>query len=282
MTMQANTECRLCGMEITENVILVNDITNNSDFYFYYCMDCDALTSQPFNRENIYCRSEENTNFTPKRNIIVNTLKSLFVKFSIKRLLSNVSSGAKILDYGCGNGDVANNSKSLGYQTYAYDVQCDRPDTLLSEIPYFSSENFSQGPDCYDVIILRHVLEHVPNPIQTIKMLATRLSDEGFMIVEVPNLNSIHRKYMGKRWTGYFAPYHEVVLSETAFLKISKSLNLKCETRLKEPFIFGVFLMQFGLPRGPARICSLLLYPFQIILSKMFQSGEAVECIIKK
>lgn len=46
----------------------------------------------------------------------------------------------------------------------------------------------------YDNIILGHVLEHVQNPVEILKLVSSWLSDEGRIICAVPNANSIHRQ----------------------------------------------------------------------------------------
>ncbi|MFQ5584967.1 MAG: class I SAM-dependent methyltransferase, partial [Calditrichia bacterium] len=42
----------------------------------------------------------------------------------------------------------------------------------------------------FDIITLFHVLEHLENPIETIKKLKENLVESGFLIIEVPNINS--------------------------------------------------------------------------------------------
>lgn len=46
----------------------------------------------------------------------------------------------------------------------------------------------------YDSIILGHVLEHVKNPVDILKRCSSWLSDEGNILVAVPNAHSIHRQ----------------------------------------------------------------------------------------
>lgn len=46
----------------------------------------------------------------------------------------------------------------------------------------------------YDNIILGHVLEHVENPVEILKLASSWLSSEGQIICAVPNANSIHRQ----------------------------------------------------------------------------------------
>ena len=46
----------------------------------------------------------------------------------------------------------------------------------------------------YDFIILGHVLEHVENPTEVLKLARSWLSDKGTIFATVPNSNSIHRQ----------------------------------------------------------------------------------------
>ncbi len=46
----------------------------------------------------------------------------------------------------------------------------------------------------YNNIILGHVLEHVMDPVQILKLCSQWLSDDGVIVSAVPNSNSIHRQ----------------------------------------------------------------------------------------
>jgi 2-polyprenyl-3-methyl-5-hydroxy-6-metoxy-1,4-benzoquinol methylase len=46
----------------------------------------------------------------------------------------------------------------------------------------------------YNVIILGHVLEHVENPVEILKLTKQWLTEDGVILSAVPNANSIHRK----------------------------------------------------------------------------------------
>lgn len=46
----------------------------------------------------------------------------------------------------------------------------------------------------FDNIVLGHVLEHVENPVDILRKCKSFLSDDGLILVAVPNCNSIHRQ----------------------------------------------------------------------------------------
>jgi len=46
----------------------------------------------------------------------------------------------------------------------------------------------------FDVVILAHILEHVDNPVQILKITKKFVKKEGVIIIDVPNALSIHRQ----------------------------------------------------------------------------------------
>jgi len=46
----------------------------------------------------------------------------------------------------------------------------------------------------FDTIVLAHILEHVDNPVQILKIAKRFLSNDGVIIVDVPNAYSLHRQ----------------------------------------------------------------------------------------
>ena len=45
----------------------------------------------------------------------------------------------------------------------------------------------------FDTIIMSHVLEHIENPIKILKLISRWLSENGIIIISVPNSKSLHR-----------------------------------------------------------------------------------------
>lgn len=73
-------------------------------------------------------------------------------------------------------------------------------ETLLAQIPDYPNvikvnslfENFNPSRK-FDTIILNHVLEHIENPISLLKLIKTWMTDDGVLIIGVPNAQSFHR-----------------------------------------------------------------------------------------
>ena len=136
----------------------------------------------------------------------------------------------------------------------------------------------------FDIILMRHVFEHIFDLNNFIKGIKKNLKNkDSNLIIEVPNIDSFWKKIMKERWPGYFYPFHYYVFSKQ-FLKnfFSKNgLKIIGEQNL-EPAIIGSFLLTFGINKSICKIFSLIFYPFQLLISKIFLSSEAILIIVKK
>ena len=100
-----------------------------------------------------------------------------------KYLLQNFkdSSNKKILDYGCGNGEFLKNFKSKKFG-YEFNEAADKKSNInylnLKQIPKYK----------FDVIIMRGVIEHIPEFYKILKILFKSLKKKGiFFITATPN-----------------------------------------------------------------------------------------------
>lgn len=108
------------------------------------------------------------------------------------------SKDARILDIGCGFGQMLTRIKEKGYaQLKGIDIGHESVDfcqsigldvELVESVDSFASQNKSQ----FDLILMSHVLEHIPKEqtIDTLKAIRSMLAPGGAFIVMVPNAQS--------------------------------------------------------------------------------------------
>lgn len=97
----------------------------------------------------------------------------------------------RMLDYGCGKGPTTKAADRIlhGWTIDGYDLDR-RAEQSLSEIPSFDTlftGNPSDIPYRYDLIILMHALEHIPDGSAVLRVLGELLTPTGHIIVQVPN-----------------------------------------------------------------------------------------------
>lgn len=71
------------------------------------------------------------------------------------------------------------------------------------------------GP--FDVIALWHVIEHLPEPWNTLTEVVNRLKPGGILVIAAPNPRSLQFRIQGGRWPHVDAPRH-VLLAPTSLL----------------------------------------------------------------
>jgi len=101
--------------------------------------------------------------------------------------------GARVLDFGCGDGKFLDRLQNRGWETYgiepAMSVAFSRHRRL--EVPPQDAS--------FDFVILHHVLEHVPNPLDLLRQLGGATREGGILFISLPRLDTLpqhgHLKY---------------------------------------------------------------------------------------
>ena len=63
-------------------------------------------------------------------------------------------------------------------------------------------------PESFDIVIMSCYLEHECRPLDVLRHTHSVLHDDGYILVKVPNFDSINRKVRGNKWCGYRFPDH--------------------------------------------------------------------------
>lgn len=91
-----------------------------------------------------------------------------------------------LLDFGCGNANFLSKSKSICAQVSGIELEKRVIEHWKNRIKIF--QNISDFSDnSFDIITAFHVVEHLLDPIKTLKDLRSKLKEGGTLIIEVPS-----------------------------------------------------------------------------------------------
>ncbi len=99
----------------------------------------------------------------------------------------------KVLEIGCGNGNVSYGIASMGYQTLGIDIDAKSIEKASQNSPFdnlrFKAIAAEEMKDegMFDAIVCTEVLEHLQDPTVVIKYAFDHLKDEGVFVSTVPN-----------------------------------------------------------------------------------------------
>ena len=126
-------------------------------------------------------------------------LDSKLILYRAKTLLPYFK-GSKVLELGCADGLMTEMLVKHFKRVVAVDGSskfCDEVRSRIKtdnlEVVCSLFEDFEVN-EKFDTIIMAHILEHVENRVQMLKLANNWLKDNGVILIDVPNANSIHRK----------------------------------------------------------------------------------------
>jgi SAM-dependent methyltransferase len=108
----------------------------------------------------------------------------------VLRELAKESGGMNLLDVGAGPGFYLSIAQEMGFVSQGLEscIEAREFGKARYGVRYSSAEDI--GLDSCDIIILKHVLEHIPEPIPFLSQLHSWLNPQGVVFIQVPIFQS--------------------------------------------------------------------------------------------
>lgn len=120
--------------------------------------------------------------------------------------------GARLLEIGSGLGHLVGQMES-SFQTFAVDVNpwaLEQSSQVAGRTSHVASsaEELPFVDGAFGVVLLKHVVEHLPHPERAVAEAGRITSPGGTLILATPNLSSLLKPWKGGGWIGYQDPTH--------------------------------------------------------------------------
>lgn len=229
MTIEAPTSPCPCGAARYRLVEAGVSHRNLPDFAYalYACEACGLVRTAPEPGEETYTHGDEAT-----RARIANEEAYRGFARSVLADLKRHAPGGRLLDVGCNIGLLVEEAQRAGYEAWGIDL-----DPVAVSHGQSQGRRLTCGPvqgleapaGGFDVIVVNHVLEHVPAVGEFLRALETRLAPGGVLAVNVPNYAGWVPRMMKANW-GALWPHQHVWQFTPATLRalVERETGLRC------------------------------------------------------
>lgn len=210
-------KCPLCKSGHFLNHKEITDYSvSKQTFIVCKCMQCELLFTNPRPNEDeigpYYDFPDYFSHEDKARNLtqwIYNQVRKYSLSQKIK-LIESFSETGRILDYGCGTGQLLFEAKINQWRVAGIEPNEKARSQANSKLgnKVVANLNDLKKDQYFDVITLFHVLEHIHDLRKTVKTLLKHLKDDGKLFIAVPNHESADAKRYGDFWAGWDVPRH--------------------------------------------------------------------------
>ncbi len=133
----------------------------------------------------------------------------------------------RILDIGCGNGRWLSALRKLGWQTSGVEKNRGASgyarDKLHLDVRTGDLLDYRYRDKSFDVVTMWHSLEHLYDPLRTLKEIGRILNNNGLLVIAVPNIDCFIARVFKTYWYGLQLPIHLIAFTPESITKMLKS-----------------------------------------------------------
>jgi SAM-dependent methyltransferase len=161
-----------------------------------------------------------------------------------------------LLDYGCGGGSFLEfvaekypKATLIGFEIAGQKQVVERGNGRI-KIIHGGLEDLLAAMPSVDIISMHHVIEHLPDPFDTVSRLGEKIRPGGHFIGQTPACDSFEFRLFQANWSGFHAPRHTVVFSTSGMKALLQRARLS-SVKIKGGFNpGGIAVSLASLPHG--------------------------------
>jgi|WetSurMetagenome_2_1015567.scaffolds.fasta_scaffold00026_82 SAM-dependent methyltransferase len=226
--------CVLCGNDLRTSKTDLFFAKGNTNYSVYFCKQCGLGFTDPApnsdeltllyngyytewgspktisNKAKTAIRESLAKRFNHE-NVLVRLASRCLGEILFQGVLPPPFGKKKVLDVGCGYGRLLDIFKIQGWETYGVE-----PGKEAAEIAKKNGHHIHFGnlftaqyePLSFSIIIFCHSFEHIADFRNTLAESKRILSQDGLLIIEVPNADCFDARFLGSSWLGWHVPFH--------------------------------------------------------------------------
>jgi SAM-dependent methyltransferase len=218
--------CPVCDSHMTSPAFEARDLALGSasgTFGYWRCHACGSIFSSPQPDEATlaaaYSDSYGNYRTGPS---LVERLATPLALREARRLLRHTDGSGDLIELGAGNGRFLERLKRCGWTGSLEGIEFDEDVAAATSsrtgflVRQGNVDHEVLPKRAFDMIVMRHVIEHLRRPVATLGMVFQALRPGGLLFVGTPDARALCALVFGRYWWGYEVPRHLVIFSRPA------------------------------------------------------------------
>lgn len=139
--------------------------------------------------------------------------------------------GTRLLEIGSGMGHLVGQLEDT-FTTFGMDlnhwaVKQSKAVVQKTNLQTASAQELPYKDGAFNVVIIKHIVEHLPDPQKAIQEIGRVTEPGGILILATPNLDSLLKPWKGDRWIGYQDPTHISLKRPAEWLEYIRSAGFR-------------------------------------------------------
>jgi len=215
--------CNVCDIDNTEFLFSKKDKfrISDADFNIVRCRNCGLLYINPRPTEEEIVKFYPDT-YSWKETLkadsyftqVIRRLEKIYryhlLNYEVNKVLRHTElKSGKVLDIGCGTGDRLEVFRRRGFDVYGVEVSSSARyarEHLNLNVVEGNLFKAHYPDNFFDIATMYNVLEHLHRPKEMLQEVNRIVKKDGFLVIQVPNTDSLQFKRYGKRWSAFDVP----------------------------------------------------------------------------
>jgi len=146
---------------------------------------------------------------------------------SLRDRVLNIDLGSRILDVGCGGGELLRKLGIFGFRDLTGADAFIEGDRNYGSVRILKAGIAELDP-AFDLIMLHHSFEHLPDPLESLHGIRRLLADGGTCLIRIPVVNYAWERY-GVNWFQLDPPRHLFLYTEQSFRELAERAGFRVE-----------------------------------------------------